>query len=77
MSRANLAADFGSTRTVTSATKTLAPALSCARRGQLSIEGLGGAFALPLLTGVVAGAAALPRTGATMGRSSFNLVGDL
>jgi hypothetical protein len=76
MSRANLAADFGSTMTVTSATKTLAPALSCARRAQLSAEGPAGAFALPLLTRVVAGAA-LSRTGVTMGRGSFNLVGDL
>jgi hypothetical protein len=75
MSRANLAADFGSTRTVTSATKTLAPAPSCAQRAKLSIEGLGGAWALPLLTGVGA-SVALPYTGIAMGRSS-NLAGDL
>jgi hypothetical protein len=76
MSRANLAVDFWSTRTVTSVAKTLAPAPCCARRAQLSIEGLGGASALPLLKGVVAARAALPRMGVTMGPSS-DLAGDL
>jgi hypothetical protein len=71
MSRANLAADFGSTRrTVALATKTLAPAPSRARRAKLSIEGLGGASALPLLTGGRASVAAMIYTGVTMGRCS-------
>jgi hypothetical protein len=76
MSCANLAAVFGSTRIVTSAAKTLAPAPSCARRAQLSIEGIGRASALSLLMGVVVAGAALPHTGVRTG-SSFNLAGGL
>ena len=77
MSCANLAAVFGSTRIVTSAAKTLAPAPSCARRAQLSIEGIGRASALSLLTGAMAGgAAALSRTGVRTCLSS-DLAGGL
>jgi hypothetical protein len=75
MSHANLAADFGSTRTVTLATKTLALAPSCAQRAQLSIVGLGGASDLPLLTGGRA-RVAVSCTGVTTG-PSLNLVGGL
>ena len=66
MSIANLAADFGSTRTVALATKTLSPAPSRARRTKFS-EGLGGASAFPLLGGALAGAAAMIYTGVTTG----------
>jgi hypothetical protein len=75
MSHANLAADFGSMRTVTLATKTLARAPSCVRRAKLPTEGLGGASALLLLTGAGT-SAAVSCVGVTMGRSS-NLTGDL
>jgi len=75
MSRANLVADLGSTRTANSAAKTLAPAPSCVQRAQLSLGGLGGALVLPLLTGVGA-SLAVSCTGVTLGRSS-NLVGGL
>ena len=75
MSRVNLAADYGSTRTTTLATKTLAPAPSCARSAKLPIEGLGGASALLLLTGAGA-SVAVSCMWITMGRSS-NLTGDL
>ena len=70
MARANVAADFGeSPRSRAVSTKLLASAQSCAQRLQLSLEGLGGASNLLLLTGVGAGLVVSSLTGMMIDRS--------
>ena len=56
MSRASLGVDMGdSSRSRIASTRLLASALSCARRVQLSLEGLGSVSNLLILAGVAAG----------------------
>jgi hypothetical protein len=69
MSRVKFAADFGESRATRKiSTELLASAQSCARRLQLSLEGLGGVSNVLALAGLGAGLVAARLAGAMIDR---------